>query len=258
MNPIAIKIGIVSIYWYSIILVVAFLLGGLLALKEAKKRNIQTDVMIDYFFYLVPISLIGARLYYVIFNFSYYQENLIDIFKVWEGGLAIHGGVIAGLLVTYFYTKKKDIPLLKMTDIMVVSLILGQAIGRWGNFLNQEAYGPAISLSGLESLHIPKFIIDGMNIGGVYYQPTFLYESIWCLIGFIIIYLIRRFKKNNVGEVTSYYLVWYGIGRLLIEGFRQDSLMLFDFKVAQIVSAIMILVGIIIFNYSLNKNVKYE
>ena len=125
MNPIAIKIGVVSIYWYSIILVVAFLLGGLLALKEAKKRNIQTDVMIDYFFYLVPISLIGARLYYVIFNFSYYQENLIDIFKVWEGGLAIHGGVIAGLLVTYFYTKKKDIPLLKMTDIMVVSLILG-------------------------------------------------------------------------------------------------------------------------------------
>lgn len=258
MNPIAIKIGNISIYWYSITLALAFIIGGILAIKEAKRKGISPDTMIDYFFYLVPVALIGARLYYVIFNFNYYQDNLIDILKVWEGGLAIHGGVIAGVIYTYYYAKNKAIYMLKLTDIMAPSLILGQAIGRWGNFFNQEAYGPSISLEGLQNLHIPNFIIDGMNIGGTYYQPTFLYESIWCLIGFIIIYLIRRFKTTQKGETTSYYLIWYGIGRFMIESLRQDSLMFINFKVAQIVSILMIIIGIIIFIYSLKKGIDYE
>lgn len=258
MNPIAIKIGSIQIYWYSIILLIAFIIGGYISLKEAKKRGIDKNIMIDYFFYLVPVSLIGARIYYVIFNFNYYKADLISILKVWEGGLAIHGGIIAGLILTYFYTKKCDIKLLKMTDIMVGSLILGQSIGRWGNFFNGEAYGPSISLKSLENMYIPNFIINGMNINGTYYQPTFLYESIWCIIGFIIIYFIRKYKNTYNGESTAYYLIWYGIGRFMIESLRQDSLMLFNLKMAQIVSIIMIISGIAIYIYSLKKKEKYN
>lgn len=258
MNPIFIKIGSIRIYWYSVILILAFALGGLLALKESKKKGIPVDTMVDYFFYLVPIALIGARIYYVIFNFSYYQNNLIEILKVWQGGLAIHGGVIAGGIYTYYYTKKKGIYFLKLTDIIVVSLILGQAIGRWGNFFNGEAYGPSISLQGLKDLHIPNFIIEGMHIDGSYYQPTFLYESIWCLIGFVILYLIRKLKTTKKGETTSFYLIWYGIGRFMIESLRQDSLMFMNIRVAQIISILMIVIGIIIFEYSIKKGIDYE
>ncbi len=258
MSRVAIQIGSISIYWYSLVLTLAFIIGGLLAIVEAKRKGISMDTMIDYFFYIIPFSLIGARIYFVIFNYDYYMNNLIEIFKVWEGGLAIHGGIIAGIIVTYYYGKKKGICFLKLTDIMVVSLILGQAIGRWGNFINQEAYGPATTLAELKSIHIPNFIIDGMNINGVYYQPTFFYESVFCLLGFIILYIVRRFKQTNKGTVTSFYLIWYGVIRFMIESLRQDSLMLFNFKVAQIVSICMIIVGIIIYIYSFRKGVKYE
>lgn len=253
MNPIAIKIGYFEIYWYSIILMVAFLIGIFLALREAKKQNIDRDTMIDYFIYLIPSILVGARIYYVLFNLDYYLANPLDIFKVWEGGLAIHGGIIVGLIVTIIYFKKKNINFLKITDIIVISLILGQAIGRWGNFINKEAFGPMISKSTLISWHLPKFIIDGMFIDGYYYQPTFLYESIWCLLGFLCLVLIRRFKKNNIGELTSYYLIWYGIGRFMIESLRQDSLMFMGLKVAQLVSILLIISGVVVFEYGLRK-----
>ena len=141
---------------------------------------------------------------------------------------------------------------------MVVSLILGQAIGRWGNFFNQEAYGPAITLKGLQNLHIPDFIIDGMFINGTYYHPTFLYESIWCIVGFLILIIVRRFKHIRTGELTSYYLVFYSFGRLMIEGLRQDSLMLGTFKMAQLISIIMIILGFILFEYSIRKDKKNE
>lgn len=258
MNPVAIKIGNFQIYWYSILLIIAFSLGVFLALKEAKKQNIEKETMLDYFLYLIPSALIGARIYYVLFNLDYYANNFLDIFKVWEGGLAIHGGIIAGLIVTIIFCRKHKISILKMTDILVVSLILGQAIGRWGNFINKEAFGPMTSKASLIGLHIPKFIVDGMFIDGYYYQPTFYYEFIWCLLGFIILVLIRKFKKRNVGELTSFYLVWYSIGRFMIESLRQDSLMFFGLKIAQIVSIIMIISGIIIFEYSIRKGKPYD
>lgn len=246
MDAIFLDLGIIQIYWYSVFIFIALLVGGTLALKEAKKFQIPEDFMINMFFYLVPIAIIGARLYFVLFHLDYYSNNLSDIFKIWEGGLAIHGGVIAGLIWILFYTKKHGVSTIKILDIAVVSLLLGQAIGRWGNFLNGEAYGPATTLSFLESLHLPQFIIDGMNINGVYHQPTFLYESIWCLIGFIIILIIRRNQYCKNGTLVAFYLIWYGTGRFFIEGLRTDSLMLGSFKIAQIVSLIMILIGIII------------
>jgi len=244
MNPIFLDLGIIQIYWYTVILFVAFLLGGTIALNKAKKEDIDNEFMINFFFYLIPIVIVGARLYYVLFNLDYYSNNVIEIVKVWEGGLAIHGGVIAGLIFTIFYTRRYNIKTLKMFDIMVVSLILGQAIGRWGNFMNSEAYGPITNLETLKNLHIPQFIIDGMYINGAYYHPTFFYESLWCFIGFIILLVVGKLN-NKTGILFSTYLIWYGIGRFLIESLRQDSLFLGNIKVAQLVSLIYIIVGII-------------
>lgn len=247
MNPIFLEIGPIQIYWYSIFILIAFIIGGYLAIKEAKRFNISTDFMTNLFFYLVPIVLIGARLYYVLFNLDYYLANPIDIIKVWEGGLAIHGGLLAGLLFLIFYTRKYKVSTIRMLDIAVVSVIIGQAIGRWGNFFNSEAYGPIVSLEFLQQLHLPNFIIDGMLIDGFYRQPTFLYESIWCCIGFIIMFLLRYTKYLRLGQLTSFYLVWYGIERFIVEGLRTDSLMLGPLKMAQIVSLVMVVVGFILF-----------
>lgn len=247
MNPIFLDLGIIQIHWYSVMIFIGLLVGGVLALNEAKKWKIPEDLMINYFFFLVPIALIGARLYYVLFNLDYYSNDLISIFRVWEGGLAIHGGIIAGILWTLFYTKKYKVNFFRMTDIMVVSLIIGQAIGRWGNFFNQEAYGAVTTLEFLNKLHLPNFIIDNMYINGAYHHPTFLYESIFCLIGFIILLIIRRYKYIKIGQITSLYFVWYGIVRFFIEGSRTDSLMLGSIKMAQLVSIFMIVLGILMF-----------
>lgn len=247
MNPIFLDLGFVQIYWYSMILFVAFFIGGFLALKEAKKWNIEEDFMINLFFYIVIFGLIGARLYYVLFNLDYYLQDPIEILKVWEGGLAVHGGLITSLLVVIFYCKKYRINTLRVLDIIVVSLILGQAIGRWGNFMNGEAYGAATTLEHLQNLHIPQFIIDGMNIKGTYYQPTFLYESILSFIGFIVLLVFRSREYTRIGMTSALYLIWYGIERFIVEIMRSDSLMLGSFKIAQIVSIVMIISGVIMF-----------
>ena len=189
MNPI-IDLGIISIHWYSILLFIAILIGSNLAIKEAKKHGFEEDFMVNLLFLGVIIGILGARIYYVIFNFNYYKDNLIEIFKVWNGGLAIHGGIIAGFITIATICYKKKVNLLKILDYLVVGLVIAQAIGRWGNFFNGEAHGAITSLSYLESLHLPQFIIDGMYINGSYYTPTFLYESIWCLIGFIIMIIL--------------------------------------------------------------------
>lgn len=250
MNNIFLDFGPIKIYWYSVILLIAFFLGGILAIKEAKKKGISEGFMTNYFFYLVPIVIIGARLYFVLFNMTYYSNYPLDIFKVWEGGLAIHGGLIAGVIFTYYYTKKYHISFFRLLDIASVSLILGQAIGRWGNFMNGEAYGPVTSYEALRNAHIPNFVIEGMNIGGTYYTPTFFYESIWCVIGFLILLFIsKKIKNQKVGTCTGCYLIWYGIGRFWIESLRQDSLMLGNMKIAQFVSIVMILIGGIIIIY---------
>ncbi len=246
MNRVLLDLGFIQIYWYSFFIFVALLIGGTLAIKEARKWNISEEKMINMFFFLIPISLIGARLYYVLFNWSYYSKNMLEIFEVWQGGLAIHGGIIAGSIFVILYSYAHKISIARMSDILVVSLIIGQAIGRWGNFFNQEAYGAATTLEFLNKFIPVRFIVDGMNIGGVYYHPTFLYESLWCLIGFIVLLIIRRMKYTQMGQITGFYLIWYGVGRFLIEILRTDSLMIGPLKAAQIMSVIMIILGIII------------
>ena len=257
MDPI-INLGIISIHWYSVFIFIGILIGSNLAIKEAKKHGYEEDFIVNLLFLAVIIGIIGARVYYVIFNFDYYKDNLIEIFKVWNGGLAIHGGIIAGFITIAIICYKRKVNLLRILDYLVVGLIIAQAIGRWGNFFNGEAHGAITSLSYLESLHLPDFIIDGMYINGNYYVPTFLYESVWCFIGFIIMIILRRKKFMKIGYLTSFYLVWYGIERFFVEGMRTDSLMFLSLKVAQVVSLIMMIIGVVLFIYSLKKSKKYE
>lgn len=257
MSSVLLDLGFFKIYWYSFLIFMALLIGGTLALKEAKRFGISEDFMINMFFFLIPVAILGARLYYVAFNWPYYSQNIPEIFEVWQGGLAIHGAIIAGLIFIAIYTSMYHVSFSRITDILVVSLIIGQAIGRWGNFFNQEAHGPATTLEFLQRIIPFKFIIEGMNIGGTYYQPTFLYESIWCLIGFIILLIIRRLKYIKIGQLTGAYFIWYGIGRFFIESLRTDSLMFSNLKMAQIVSIIMVIVGIIIVIVK-NKGFKLE
>ena len=252
MNPIFLDLGFIQIYWYSIMILLGIILASIVILKECKRFNIDNDFMLNLFFYTIPIAIIGARLYFVIFNFNYYSNNVIEIFKLWEGGLAIHGGIIAGLIFIIYYCKRYNQNIWKILDIAVIGLIIGQIIGRWGNFFNQEAYGSATTLSYLKSIYLPNFIIDGMKINNIYYHPTFLYESIWNFIGLIILLKIRR-KNVKIGQISSIYLIWYGIGRLFIESLRQDSLMLGHIKVAQLLSLLMIIFGIFLFIYKLKK-----
>ena len=245
MNPVIFSIGNFEIRWYSVILLFAFLVASYFINKEAKRFDIEKDFIFNLVFWTLIFGLIGARLYYVIFDWSYYSVNISEIWKVWNGVLAIHGGIIAGLLTIIVYTKKYNLRVTRYLDFIVVGLIIGQSIGRWGNFFNSEAHGLATSLEHLQNLHIPKFIIDGMKINGVYYTPTFLYESIACLIGFIVLCIVRRNKYTKVGTPTALYLIIYGIIRFFIERSRTDSLMFGGFKIAMIVSVVMIIIGVI-------------
>ncbi len=257
MNP-TIDLGFISIHYYSLFLFLAIIIGGQLVIKEAKKFGFNEDFICNLLFMTIIIGIIGARLYFVIFHFDYYASHPLETFEFWRGGLAIHGGIIAALIFIIIYLRKKKINVLLILDFIVVGLIIGQAIGRWGNFFNGEAHGPETTLSHLHDMFVPEFIINGMNIGGTYYIPTFFFESLWCLLGFIVLLLFRRWSKNKVGMVTSLYLVWYGIGRFFIEGLRTDSLMLFNLKVAQFVSLTMVICGIVLFVFSYKRSKYYR
>jgi phosphatidylglycerol:prolipoprotein diacylglycerol transferase len=255
MNNIFVSIGSINIYWYSILILIALIVGSLIAIKEAPRRNISLTYISDLIFYLIPVSIIGARIYYVVFNFKLYKNNLLDIFKIWEGGLAIYGAIIASIIFVFYYSKKKEQNFIATLDVMAPSLILGQAIGRWGNFFNQEAYGNVTTLAHLKELHIPKFIINNMYINGNYYTPTFLYESLLCFLGFIILIIARKKNRNKLGMQVAIYFIIYGIARFFIEGLRTDSLYLGNLRISQFVSGILVIIGLlIIINYNYKKN----
>lgn len=257
MNDVMLNLGIFQIKWYSFFIFLAMLTACLIIFKESKNKNVPDNYLTNLIFYGLIIGILGARLYYVIFNLDYYLNNPSQIFAIWNGGLAIHGGLISALIFLIIYSRKNKINILQMLDIIVVGVIIAQAIGRWGNFFNQEAYGNIISLQALKNMHLPKFIIDGMYISGSYREPTFLYESICSLIGFILLLILRATKKLKTGQLTAIYLIWYGIVRFGIETLRSDSLMLGQIKVAQLVSLLFVISGIALFIYSYKKKKKY-
>ena len=239
----------IKIYYYAIIMAIAILVGTDLARRWWKKNNLDENVFDNMVFYLIIFAFIGARTWYVLFssNLDYYFSNPINIINLREGGLAIHGAMVGGLCTILYFSKKYKIPFLKITDIATPCLMLGQVIGRWGNFMNQEAHGPQTSYEFLtNTLHLPNFIVEGMNIGGIYYHPTFLYESVWNLLGFIIIYTLIRKISMPTGMVTAFYLIWYGFIRSLIEILRTDALYLGGIKIAQLTSFSMLIAGIVL------------
>lgn len=255
MNRVAFNIFGFNVYYYSLCILLGVMVAYILITREGKKQGLPKEFISDLIFYTLIIGILGARVYYCVFNLDYYLANPSEILKIYNGGLAIHGGVIAGLIFVYFYTKKRNVSFIKILDIVAPAVIIAQSFGRWGNFFNQEAHGGITTYQNLKNMHIPEFIINGMHIEGKYYYPTFFFESIWCLIGFIILMITRRNKNLRKGFQIGFYFIWYGIGRFFIEAFRTDSLMFFDLKIAQIVSLIGIIIGIIII--VTNRNKKY-
>ncbi|MCJ00534.1 prolipoprotein diacylglyceryl transferase [Listeria monocytogenes] len=248
LDPVAIQIGSISVKWYGVIIASAVVIALLLALSEANKRKMDKEIIVDLLIWAIPISIISARIYYVIFEWDFYKNNLGEIVKIWHGGIAIYGALIGAVLTAIIFSRIKKISFWQLADVVAPSLIIAQAIGRWGNFMNQEAHGAETTRSFLESLHLPDFIINQMYIDGAYYQPTFLYESLWNVIGFIVLLIIRRTKIRR-GELFLGYVIWYSFGRFFIEGMRTDSLMWGDFRVSQVLSLLLIVlsIGIIIY-----------
>ncbi|HBV97026.1 MAG: diacylglyceryl transferase [Peptococcaceae bacterium BICA1-7] len=245
INPVAFEIGYLQVRWYGIILAAAFLTGTILAYRRAHRSGADPEHIINLITLIIPAAIIGARLYYVIFSWSDYRDDPLSALAIWHGGLAIHGGIIGGVLVGLWYTRRHRLPLWNTADILAPSLIIGQAIGRWGNFINQEAHGGPVSESFINMF--PGFIKNQMFIDGQYYQPTFLYESVWDFAVFL--FLTYYWGRRKVpGEVALLYLILYSTGRLVVEGLRTDSLMLGPVRVAQLVSLALIIAGSLLFH----------
>lgn len=254
IDPVAFNFGPLSVRWYGIIIAVGILLGYFVAQRALVKAGLHKDTLVDIIFYSALFGFIAARIYFVIFQWPYYAENPGEIIKIWHGGIAIHGGLIGGFIAGVIVCKVKNLNPFQIGDIVAPSIILAQGIGRWGNFMNHEAHGGPVSRAFLEQLHLPNFIIENMYINGQYYHPTFLYESIWDVAGFIILVNIRKHLK--LGETFFLYLTWYSIGRFFIEGLRTDSLMLTsNIRVAQLVSILLILISISLIVY---RRIKYN
>ncbi|MDQ0178425.1 prolipoprotein diacylglyceryl transferase [Bacillus chungangensis] len=255
IDRVAIDFGLVQIYWYSVFIISGILIGLWLAIRESERRGLPKETFVDLVFFALPISIIVARIYYVIFQWDYYIEHPIKIIAIWEGGLAMHGVLLGAVMTIVVFAKVRDISFWKLTDILAPSLILGQAIGRWGNFINQEAHGGPVSREFLESLYLPDFIINQMYIEGTYYHPTFLYESLWNFGGFIILMSLRQVNLKQ-GELFLTYIIYYSFGRFFIEGLRTDSLMLTEYlRMAQVTSIVLILVAMLIIWYRRKKNI---
>jgi len=225
LNPVAFSLGPLTVHWYGIILGLGALAGLLLAIREGKRFKITPDFFLDLLLFGIPSAIICARIYYVAFKWDYYRVRPIEILYIWEGGIAIYGAIIGALICGFFYARAKGYPFIRIADICAPSLLIGQMIGRWGNFMNQEAYGGPTDEQFLrDTLHLPNFIVEQMYIGGIYRHPTFLYESLWSLVGLLIIFIIRRFNFLRVGELFAFYIIWYSLGRFYIEALRTDSL----------------------------------
>lgn len=235
VNRAALQIGSFTVMWYAVMILTGLVLGTLFCCATAKKRGVNPDNITDIVLYGLVFGIIGARLYYVIFDFSEYRDSPVDIFKIWEGGLAIYGGIIGAFASTIVYCRKKKLPTLKVMDVCAPGLLIGQAIGRYGNFFNAEVYGAQTALPW------------GMSINGdAPVHPLFLYESLWNLLGLVLMLLLRDKKKAD-GQVIFSYMIWYSSGRFFLEGLRQKQYILWlvqdKIAVSQAVAVLFIMVG---------------
>ncbi|QHS23255.1 prolipoprotein diacylglyceryl transferase [Virgibacillus sp. MSP4-1] len=259
------ELGPVPIYWYGVIIATGAALGLWLATREAKRLGLKEDIFVDLLIFAIPAAILFARIYYVIFEWDRYAgAPWWKVFAVWEGGIAIHGALIGSVLTAWLFAKVKGISFWMLADIAAPSLLLGQAIGRWGNFMNQEAHGGPVTEEAYNHFiqYIPDFITNQMIIDGVMYQPTFLYESVWNILGLILLLYLRKVNPRR-GELFFSYLIWYSFGRFFIEGLRTDSLYLMgtDIRVAQLISVLLIAVSVVLMYFRRKKgyaNVHYN
>lgn len=251
INRVALQIGSFKIYWYGVIIMTGMLLAVLYAYKSSKRYNVDRNKLFNCVFVGLISGIIGARLYFCIFRWDYYSQHLDEILSIHEGGLAIYGGIIGALLGGLIVAKIQKMKFMPILDISMMGFLIGQGIGRWGNFMNQEAFGTPTNLPW-------AMLSEGTD--GVAVHPCFLYESLWCLLGFALIHFYSKYRQRYAGEVFYMYLAWYGFERMIVEGLRTDSLYLpfqiagVDIRVSQVLSALLFVIGIIL----LIKNIKKE
>ncbi|KRK99897.1 prolipoprotein diacylglyceryl transferase [Secundilactobacillus odoratitofui DSM 19909 = JCM 15043] len=259
LNPIAFHLGPIEVHWYGIFIASAVIIAVYLAVREGNRRSVDADDIYDMILWALPAAIIAARAYYVAFEWPYYSKHLGEIIRIWDGGIAIYGSLIGAGLVVFFFCRARFIPVWLMLDIAAPTVIMAQGIGRWGNFMNQEAFGQITSLSFLQGLHLPQFIINQMFINGAYRQPTFLYESTWDILGFIVLMSLRhRTGLFKQGEVFLSYVIWYSFGRFFIEGMRTDSLMLMNvIRVSQLLSVVLFVgaIGLMLYRRRLGSQI---
>lgn len=247
LNPIAFQGGPFTIHWYGVIIASGVVLALLLSVREGKRQGIPEDDFYDYLLWALPVAIICARAYYVTFQWDYYSQHPSEIIAIWDGGIAIYGAILGGFAVLLIFCHYRHISGWLMMDIIAPTLILAQGIGRWGNFMNQEAFGAVTTRANLVAQHIPNWIINQMYIGGHYRIPTFLYESLWDFAGFALLMLLRHRKHLfRRGEIFLSYVMWYSCGRFIIEGMRTDSLMLGQIRVSQMLSVVFFIGALII------------
>ncbi|MEE1219276.1 MAG: prolipoprotein diacylglyceryl transferase [Ruminococcus sp.] len=250
ISPIAFKIGNHPVYWYGIIIASGLLLAILYGCKSAPRYNVDPNKLVNCVLVGMITGISGARLYFCFFKWDYYSQHPIEILYINNGGLAIYGGIIGALLGGIIVAKIQKMKVLPVLDVALVSFLIGQGIGRWGNFMNQEAFGAETTLPwGMMS--------EGTN--GLIVHPCFLYESIWCLTGFVLIHFYGKYKQKYAGQIFYMYLVWYGFERMIVEGLRTDSLYLpfdvfgMDVRVSQLLSAVIFIIGVIMLIVNIKK-----
>lgn len=258
------NLGFTTVRWYGAIIAFGFLLAVLFGGRIAYKWKINLDKMIDVLLYGTIGGILGARLYYVAFKWDYYGQHLSEVFKIWEGGLAIYGGILGGLLAAFIVCKAEKLNFFNLLDMASMSLFIGQGIGRWGNYANQEAFGSITNRNwGMMSDTVAEYISEHASYFGlgnvenvkqyiadndIYVHPTFFYESVWCLLGFLVLYIIMRKRRKFSGQLFLCYGVWYGFERMVVEGLRSDSLYIANtsIRVSQVLSAVLMLVSLVL------------
>lgn len=268
VDPIAFSIGPVTVRWYGIIIVLGIIAGFCYAAYRGKYSGLSLDDLLDYVLVALPLGIVCARLYYVLFDSHGNYSSFYDVIAVWEGGLAIYGGIIGGFFGMLAVTRHKKLSFLRVLDCFAPGVMIGQIFGRWGNFFNAEAYGIldkiVFPLFGeLSTPHLSqnfplRMVIENARVGTIAVHPTFLYESCWNLLGLILIHLYFKQKKFD-GEITFLYFAWYGFGRFFIEGLRGDSLMLGSLRVSQLLAFLLFAASVtllLVFRAKAKKNAR--
>lgn len=237
--PKYLQIGPLTIYYYGVIIACGLMLAVLYGCKRSREFGIKEDNVVDGVLWVTPFAIVCARLYYCIFSWDYYSKNLIEVFYIWEGGLAIYGGVLGALIGVLVFCRIKKIKVTALLDLMMLGFLIGQSIGRWGNFMNREAFGAETDF------FLRMGLLNSRNATIIYVHPTFLYESLWNAVGFVLLHYLSKRRRYD-GQIALSYAAWYGLGRAFIEGLRTDSLWWGPFRVSQLLAAVSCFAAVIV------------